>query len=181
MSVLDSLDLYTKTFLIVSVMLLITTVTSRINKIYETTLEAVITFLGSFIFLICLMVLNYANYDKNVLFVVLVFFSAFIGWSLGPTMTSLSDKFMFNRYLKKIGLKSKFKYGFTERIKKGGGFNKDVAEQRVYFLSSNPNEVFDKDSEKFLELRHKFESKTSDFEKKNTKKSGEIKFFKLYF
>ena len=106
MSELDSLDLYTKTFLIISGMLLITTITSRINKIYETTLEAVITFLGSFIFLICLMALNYANYDKNVLFVVLVFFSAFIGWSLGPTMTALSDKFMFNRYLKKIGLKS---------------------------------------------------------------------------
>ena len=64
---LDSLDLYTKTFLIISGMLLITTLTSRINKIYETTLEAVITFLGSFIFLICLMVFNYANYDKNVL------------------------------------------------------------------------------------------------------------------
>ena len=77
------------------------------------------------------------------------FFSAFIGWSLGPTMTALSDKFMFNRYLKKIGLKSKLKYGFKERIKRGGGFNKDDAEQKVYFLNSNPNEVFDKDSEKF--------------------------------
>ena len=73
---LDSLDLYTKTFLIISGMLLITTLTSRINKIYETTLEAVITFLGSFIFLICLMVFNYANYDKNVLFIVLLFFFA---------------------------------------------------------------------------------------------------------
>ena len=181
MSVLDSLDLYTKTFLIVSVMLLITTVTSRINKIYETSLEAVITFLGSFIFLICLMVLNYANYDKNVLFVVLVFFSAFIGWSLGPTMTALSSNFMFKRYLKKIGLKSKFKYSFTERIKKGGGFNKNVAEQRVYFLSSNPNEVFDKDSEKFLELRHKFESKTSDFEKEEYKKEWRDKVFQALF
>ena len=36
MSELDSLDLYTKTFLIISLMLLITTLTSRINKIYET-------------------------------------------------------------------------------------------------------------------------------------------------
>ena len=178
---LDSPDLYTKTFLIISVMLLITTVTSRINKIYETTLEAVITFLGSFIFLICLMVLNYANYDKNVLFVVLLFFSAFIGWSLGPTMTALSDKFMFNRYLKKIGLKRKFKYSFTERIKKGGGFNKDVAEQRVYFLISSPNEVFEKDSEKFLELRHKFESNTSDFEKEEYKKEWRDKVFQALF
>ena len=178
---LDSPDLYTKTFLIISVMLLITTVTSRINKIYETTLEAVITFLGSFIFLICLMVLNYANYDKNVLFVVLLFFSAFIGWSLGPTMTALSDKFMFNRYLKKIGLKSKFKYSFTERIKKGGGFNKDVVEQRVYFLISSPNEVFEKDSEKFLELRHKFESNTSDFEKEEYKKEWRDKVFQALF
>ena len=181
MSEFDSLDLYTKTFLIISGMLLITTITSRINKIYETTLEAVITFLGSFIFLICLMVLNYANYDKNVLFVVLLFFSAFIGWSLGPTMTALSDKFMFNRYLKKIGLKSKFKYGFTERIKKGGGFNKDVAEKKVYFLNSNPNEVFEKNSEKFLELRHQFESNTSDLDKEEYKKEWRDKVFQALF
>ncbi|MDG1219513.1 MAG: Bax inhibitor-1 family protein [Flavobacteriaceae bacterium] len=181
MSEFDSLDLYTKTFLIISGMLLITTITSRINKIYETTLEAVITFLGSFIFLICLMVLNYANYDKNVLFVVLLFFSAFIGWSLGPTMTALSDKFMFNRYLKKIGLKSKFKYGLTERIKKGGGFNKDVAEKKVYFLNSNPNEVFEKNSEKFLELRHQFESNTSDLDKEEYKKEWRDKVFQALF
>ena len=181
MSELDSLDLYTKTFLIISGMLLITTITSRINKIYETTLEAVITFLGSFIFLICLMVLNYVNYDTNVLFVVLVFFSAFIGWSLGPTMTALSDKFMFNRYLKKIGLKSKFKYGFTERIKKGGGFNKDVAEKKVYFLSSNPNEVFEKESKKFLEFRHQFESDTSDLQKEEYKKEWRDKVFQALF
>ena len=181
MSEFDSLDLYSKTFLIVSGMLLITTITSRINKIYETTLEAVITFLGSFIFLICLMVLNYANYDKNVLFVVLLFFSAFIGWSLGPTMTALSDKFMFNRYLKKIGLKSKFKYGLTERIKKGGGFNKDVAEKKVYFLNSNPNEVFEKNSEKFLELRHQFESNTSDLDKEEYKKEWRDKVFQALF
>jgi len=181
MSEFDSLDLYTKTFLIISGMLLITTITSRINKIYETTLEAVITFLGSFIFLICLMVLNYANYDKNVLFIVLLFFSAFIGWSLGPTMTALSDKFMFNRYLKKIGLKSKFKYGFTERIKKGGGFNKDVAEKKVYFLNSNPNEVFEKNSEKFLELKHQFESNTSDLDKEEYKKEWRDKVFQALF
>ena len=181
MSEFDSLDLYTKTFLIISGMLLITTITSRINKIYETTLEAVITFLGTFIFLICLMVLNYANYDKNVLFVVLLFFSAFIGWSLGPTMTALSDKFMFNRYLKKIGLKSKFKYGLTERIKKGGGFNKDVAEKKVYFLNSNPNEVFEKNSEKFLELRHQFESNTSDLDKEEYKKEWRDKVFQALF
>jgi len=178
---LDSLDLYTKTFLIISGMLLITTLTSRINKIYETTLEAVITFLGSFIFLICLMVFNYANYDKNVLFIVLLFFSAFIGWSLGPTMTALSDKFMFNRYLKKIGLKSKLKYGFKERIKRGGGFNKDVAEQKVYFLNSNPNEVFDKDSEKFIEFRHQFESNTSSLEKEEYKKEWRDKVFQALF
>ena len=181
MSEFDSLDLYTKTFLIISGMLLITTITSRINKIYETTLDAVITFLGSFIFLICLMVLNYANYDKNVLFVVLLFFSAFIGLSLGPTMTALSDKFMFNRYLKKIGLKSKFKYGLTERIKKGGGFNKDVAEKKVYFLNSNPNEVFEKNSEKFLELRHQFESNTSDLDKEEYKKEWRDKVFQALF
>ena len=178
---LDSLDLYTKTFLIISGMLLITTLTSRINKIYETTLEAVITFLGSFIFLICLMVFNYANYDKNVLFVVLLFFSAFIGWSLGPTMTALGDKFMFNRYLKKIGLKSKLKYGFKERIKRGGGFNKDVAEQKVYFLNSNPNEVFDKDSKKFLEFRYQFESDTSDLQKEVYKKEWRDKVFQSLF
>ena len=178
---LDSLDLYTKTFLIISGMLLITTLTSRINKIYETTLEAVITFLGSFIFLICLMVFNYANYDKNVLFVVLLFFSAFIGWSLGPTMTALGDKFMFNRYLKKIGLKSKLKYGFKERIKRGGGFNKDVAEQKVYFLNSNPNEVFDKDSEKFLKFRYQFESDTSDLQKEEYKKEWRDKVFQSLF
>ena len=181
MSELDSLDLYTKTFLIISGMLLITTITSRINKIYETTLEAVITFLGSFIFLICLMVLNYVNYDTNVLFVVLIFFSAFIGWSLGPTMTALSDKFMFNRYLKKIGLKSKFKYGFTERIKKGGGFNKDVAEKKVYFLNSSPNEVFEKNSEKFLELRHQFEFNISDLDKEEYKKEWRDKVFQALF
>ena len=70
MSELDSLDLYTKTFLIVLGMLLITTITSRINKIYETTLEAVITFLGSVIFLICLnFVLNYPSINNDFLLI----------------------------------------------------------------------------------------------------------------
>ena len=47
--------LFAKTFLIVGVMLIITTFFARINKAYETTSEAIINIAGTFIFLFAIM------------------------------------------------------------------------------------------------------------------------------
>ena len=43
--------LFAKTFFLVGMMLVITTITTRINKAYETTAEMVLTILGTFGFL----------------------------------------------------------------------------------------------------------------------------------
>ena len=73
--------LMSRTFLILGGMLVITTITSRFNKAYETTTEAVLTIGGSFSFLF--LVMYYADlYPLNL--IMIATFSGFIGWSLGP-------------------------------------------------------------------------------------------------
>ena len=60
--------LMSRTFLILGGMLVITTITSRFNKAYETTTEAVLTIGGSFLFILIVMY-NADNYPLNLLMV----------------------------------------------------------------------------------------------------------------
>ena len=85
-------------------MLIVTTFFSRINKAYETKSEFVITIGGSFLFLFA--IIAYKNmYPLNLIFVGI--FSGFIGWSIGPTVSSLGEYFKMRKYKKEAGLFSK--------------------------------------------------------------------------
>ena len=96
--------LMSRTFLILGGMLVITTITSRFNKAYETTTEAVLTIGGSFLFLIIVMY-NADVYPLNLSMVAI--FSGFIGWSLGPTIAYIGESFKFKKYLKSKSVLSK--------------------------------------------------------------------------
>ena len=96
--------LMSRTFLILGGMLVVTTITSRLNKAYETSLEAVFTIGGTFLFLF--MVMIYADsYPLNLVMVAI--FSGFIGWSLGPTIAYIGEKFKFRKYIKSKSVLSK--------------------------------------------------------------------------
>ena len=96
--------LMSRTFLILGGMLVVTTLSARFNKAYETTLEAVFTIGGTFLFLI--MVMIYADsYPLNLVMVAI--FSGFIGWSLGPTIAYIGERFKFRKYLKSKAVLSK--------------------------------------------------------------------------
>jgi predicted MFS family arabinose efflux permease len=96
--------LFAKTFLLVGGMLIITTIFSRINKAYETTEEAIINIAGTFIVLFLIMFFN-ESFPLNIILVGV--FSGFIGWSIGPTISTLGRSFKKNKYFKSRGIKSK--------------------------------------------------------------------------
>ena len=84
--------LFAKTFFLVGLMLVITTICTRINKEYETTLEAILTFLGTFVFLFAITFFS-DIFPLNIFLVSC--FAAIIGWSLGPTITMIGKRFKF--------------------------------------------------------------------------------------
>ena len=96
--------LFAKTFFLVGMMLIITTVTTRINKEYETTIEAVLTFLGGFLFLFA--VTFFAEIYPLNLFLVGCF-AGVVGWSLGPTITHFGRRFKLKRFLESRNIEVK--------------------------------------------------------------------------
>ena len=146
--------LMSRTFLILGGMLVVTTITSRLNKAYETTLEAVFTIGGTFLFLF--MVMIYADsYPLNLVMVAI--FSGFIGWSLGPTIAYIGEKFKFNKYIKSKSVLSKTvkrdkDLTFTERLM---GSNDE--KKTVYYYKSEPTKTFDNMSDEFKKLKDDFD------------------------
>ena len=124
--------LMSRTFLILGGMLVVTTLSARFNKAYETTLEAVFTIGGTFLFLI--MVMIYADsYPLNLVMVAI--FSGFIGWSLGPTIAYIGERFKFRKYLKSKAVLSKTvkknpNATFVEKM-----FGADDEKKYIYYLS----------------------------------------------
>ena len=146
--------LMSRTFLILGGMLVVTTITSRLNKAYETSLEAVFTIGGTFLFLF--MVMIYADsYPLNLVMVAI--FSGFIGWSLGPTIAYIGEKFKFNKYIKSKSVLSKTvkrdkDLTFTERLM---GSNDE--KKTVYYYKSEPTKTFDNMSDEFKKLKDDFD------------------------
>ena len=154
--------LFAKTFIIVGFMLLITTFFSRINKAYETKSEFVITIGGSFLFLFA--IIAYKNmYPLNLIFVGI--FSGFIGWSIGPTVSSLGEYFKMRKYKKEAGLFSKTvvtkKTTLMERL-----FGAKDEKKTMYYEKSNPTELFDIESKKYLIIIEKIKA-SNNFKKDN--------------
>ncbi len=96
--------LFSRTFLIVGGMLIITAFAARINKAFETKTEARITILGTFILLF---VTQYFadQFPLNLLMVGL--FSGLIGWQIWPAIEMYGDRYKLNQYLQSRGIKLK--------------------------------------------------------------------------
>ena len=155
--------LMSRTFLILGGMLVITTITSRFNKAYETTTEAVLTIGGSFLFLIIVMY-NADVYPLNLLMVAI--FSGFIGWSLGPTIAYIGESFKFRKYLKSKSVLSKtVKNPNLTPIEKIFGNNDD--KKTVYYYKSDPLKVFNNMSDEFKKLKDDFNNNVLSHDKYN--------------
>jgi len=93
--------LFARTFIIVGGMLIVTAITSRINKAFETTKEMWITIIGTFAFLFA--IIFFADIYPLNLFLVAIF-SALIGWQIGPTVEHFGIRFKMKKYLKSHGI-----------------------------------------------------------------------------
>lgn len=93
--------LFTRTFMIVGFMLVITTITSQINKRFETAAEMWGTIIGTFVLLFAVMI--FANsYPLNIFLVAV--FAGLIGWEIGPSIEYLGERFKLKKYLKTKGV-----------------------------------------------------------------------------
>ena len=155
--------LMSRTFLILGGMLVITTITSRFNKAYETTTEAVLTIGGSFSLLF--LVMYYADlYPLNLIMVAT--FSGFVGWSLGPTIAYIGERFKFRKYLKSKAVLSKtIKNPNLTAIEKIFGNNDD--KKTVYYYKTDPLKVFDNSSDEFKKLKDDFSNNVLSHDKYN--------------
>lgn len=139
--------LFFKTFFLVGGMLLITSIGARINKAYETTLEAVLTIGGTFLTLFIVYSLRH-DFPTNLL--ALTAFSFCIGWSMGPTITMFGERFKFRKYSQKIGLKRKV----VEKKKSFWGGNEN--KKTVFYYKDSPEKVFEYDSSEMVGVRDRF-------------------------
>ena len=139
--------LFFKTFSLVGGMLLITSIGARINKAYETTMEAVLTIGGTFLTLFIVYSLRH-DFPTNLLS--LTAFSFCIGWSMGPTITMFGERFKFRKYSQKIGLKSKV----VEKKKSFWGGNEN--KKTVFYYKDSPEKVFEYDSSEMVGVRDRF-------------------------
>ena len=146
--------LMSRTFLILGGMLVVTTITSRLNKAYETSLEAVFTIGGTFLFLF--MVMIYADsYPLNLVMVAI--FSGFIGWSLGPTIAYIGERFKFRKYLKSKAVFSKTVKKIQNPTLSDRFFGSDDEKKTIYYYKSEPTKTFDNMSDEFKKLKDDFD------------------------
>ena len=146
--------LMSRTFLILGGMLVVTTITSRLNKAYETTLEAVFTIGGTFLFLFMVMIYG-DSYPLNLVMVAI--FSGFIGWSLGPTIAYIGEKFKFRKYLKSKGILSKSVKKIKNPTILDTLFGKADEKKFIYYYKADPTKSFDMMSDEFKKLKDDFE------------------------
>ena len=146
--------LMSRTFLILGGMLVVTTITSRLNKAYETTLEAVFTIGGTFLFLFMVMIYG-DSYPLNLVMVAI--FSGFIGWSLGPTIAYIGEKFKFRKYLKSKGILSKSVKKIKNPTIADRLFGKADEKKFIYYYKADPTKSFDMMSDEFKKLKDDFE------------------------
>ncbi len=139
--------LFFKTFFLVGGMLLITSIGARVNKAYETILEAVLTIGGTFLTLF-IVYSQRDDFPTNLL--ALAAFSFCIGWSMGPTITMFGERFKFRKYSQRIGLKSKV----VEKKKSFWGGNEN--KKTIFFFEDSPKKVFEYNSPEFIKIQNQF-------------------------
>lgn len=139
--------LFFKTFFLVGGMLLITSIGARVNKAYETILEAVLTIGGTFLTLF-IVYSQRDDFPTNLL--ALAAFSFCIGWSMGPTITMFGERFKFRKYSQRIGLKSKV----VEKKKSFWGGNEN--KKTIFFFEDSPKKIFEYNSPEFIKIQNQF-------------------------
>ena len=139
--------LFFKTFFLVGGLLLITSIGARVNKAYETILEAVLTIGGTFLTLF-IVYSQRDDFPTNLL--ALAAFSFCIGWSMGPTITMFGERFKFRKYSQRIGLKSKV----VEKKKSFWGGNEN--KKTIFFFEDSPKKVFEYNSPEFIKIQNQF-------------------------
>jgi len=102
--------LFARTFIIVGGMLVISSITAKINRLFETSLEMWMTIISSFILLFALMIFN-DYFPLNLILVAC--FSAVIGWQIGPTINHFGTRFKTRKYFKSKGIKIKKRQQLT--------------------------------------------------------------------
>ena len=136
-----------RTFSIVGGMLIISTIAARFNKAYETFTEKFITIIGAFgsLFLI----IYFGDiYPHNLIACGLL--SGFLGWSLGPTIGYIGERFKWRKFLKDKGVKSK-------DLNKPSGFWGTTEEKHiVYYFEEDEENYFELKSNKMRELEDDF-------------------------
>ena len=156
--------LMSRTFLILGGMLVITTITSRFNKAYETITEAILTIGGSFLFLFLIMF--YADlYPLNLIMV--ANFSGFIGWSLGPTIAYIGERFKFRKHLRSKSVLSKTVLKNPNRTVIEKIFGTNAEKKTIYYYKSDPSKVFDIMSDEFRKLKDDFSKNVLSHHKYN--------------
>ena len=144
--------LFTRVFLIVGGMLLVTSFAARINKAFETTTETVITFVLPFILLFPLH--YYADiYPLNL--ILATAFSFNMGWMIAPGIIAIGEQFKWRRYIKNKGIRSKTvvtkKADWLERL----CGTKDE-KHFVYYHKASPENTFEIKSDEYRKLKDDF-------------------------
>ena len=150
--------LFIKTFCLIGAMLIITSIGAKLNKVYETLTECVITVSGMLGFII-LVHIHAHEYPMNLFCLGMV--SLFVGWSLGPAITGLGNRFMFRKFLEKIGVETKLVKVKT----KWSWLSENKIKKAQYYYKDAPENVFEENSSEVRELRRRFEEEVLEHER----------------
>ena len=136
-----------RTFSIVGGMLIISTIAARFNKAYETFTEKFITIIGAFGSLFLIIYFE-DIYPHNLIACGLL--SGFLGWSLGPTIGYIGERFKWRKFLKDKGVKSK-------DLNKPSGFWGTTEEKHiVYYFEGDEETYFEVKSDRMREIEDDF-------------------------
>lgn len=136
-----------RTFSIVGGMLIISTIAARVNKAYETFTEKFITIFGAFASLFLIMYFG-DIYPHNLIACGIL--SGFMGWSLGPTIGYIGERFKWKKFLKDKGVKRK------DINNKSGFWGANDNRHYVYYYEGDEDNYFELKSDKMRKLEDDF-------------------------
>ena len=136
-----------RTFSIVGGMLIISTIAARVNKAYETFTEKFITIFGAFASLFLIMYFG-DIYPHNLIACGIL--SGFMGWSLGPTIGYIGERFKWKKFLKDKGVKRK------NINNKSGFWGANDNRHYVYYYEGDEDNYFELKSDKMRKLEDDF-------------------------
>ena len=144
--------LLSKTFFIVGMMLIITSITAKVNHAFETNKEQLITFVLMFVLLFAIFS-NANTFPLNIILCSL--FSGIVGWMTGPQIAALGKTFRWKKYLKDNLIKLDNENNtFTRQIQRKNIDKKDAA---AAFIPTK-EETYSMLSEEYIKIEDDFNS-----------------------